>query len=89
MRLSSWMLLGFFLFICHIFIPILFYIGLSLVVIYWCFRLYKKLRWMSAPKGKRIKHKALKGYLTSNYGVKEGSRMYRDTVKELKDKGYF
>jgi len=42
---------------------------------------------MRIPKGKRIKHKLLKGFLKQKYGS-EGKSVYKEAVKELNKEGY-
>ena len=72
----------------YLFLPPLFALLLILVIIYTCYRLYRWFEHHVAPPGKKIRHGALRGHLEENYGVKEGGRLYKDMVRELRHRGY-
>jgi hypothetical protein len=40
------------------------------------------------PKGKRIRHGALRGHLDTEYGTTEGGKLYKEMVGELRKRGY-
>jgi hypothetical protein len=77
-----------FLIICgflYIFFNVWFYVFVILIMLYVA---YKFIRRAMTPKGHRIKHKALRGYLTQKYGRRDGKSMYREFVSSLRKKGY-
>jgi len=80
--------IGAYLLITYYLFPQLFILGMLLVVIYIAYRITKKIRYWSIPRGRRIKHGMLKGYMQEKYGKDEGVRCYKETVKELNRKGY-
>lgn len=59
-----------------------------IIILYIIYRVRKWVIRIRTPKGMRIKHKLLSGYLENKYGKKEGKHIYSDMIKELKQKGY-
>lgn len=88
--MKLWMVIamGIGLALAYFLIPPVFWLCILILIVYVVYRLYRLLeRWMT-PQGKRIRHGALKGHLEKNYGTREGSRLYKEMVGELRKKGY-
>lgn len=88
MKLWYYVGLGIWLLISYYFIPGLFYLTILILAIWLFYRLYRYLEHQMAPPGKRIKHGLLKGHLQQEYGIKEGSGLYKEMVSELRRRGY-
>lgn len=52
------------------------------------YRIYLLIERLSTPKGMRIKHGLLRGYLENEYGPKEGGKVYKEMVGEMRKRGY-
>lgn len=66
----------------------LFVLCLLLVIIYILYLVFRFLERQMTPHGKRIRHGALRGHLETEYGTKEGGKLYKEMVGELRKKGY-
>ena len=49
--------------------------------------IYGSVRKLFIPRGHRIKHNMLKDHLTNRYG-RDGAKIYKGLVDELRKKGY-
>lgn len=59
-----------------------------LLILYIIYRIYRMVERMMTPHGRRIKHGLLRGHLTQEYGTKEGGKLYKEMVGELRKRGY-
>jgi hypothetical protein len=61
-----------------------------LAVIYFIFKIfYPVIKRHQTPKGKRIKHRMLKGYLRQKYGKDDGKSIYKKMVDSMRKRGYY
>ena len=65
-----------------------FWLAILGIIIWLLYTLYRFIERMMTPHGKRIRHGALRGHLQEEYGTKEGGKLYREMVGELRKKGY-
>jgi len=68
--------------------PPFFYLILVIIILYIIYRIYKIISRWRIPKGKRIKHAKLRGFLSQKYGKSEGIKIYKEMVQELRKDGY-
>lgn len=88
MKLWHFIALGIGLAVVFFLVNPLFWLLVFILGCYLFYRLYRIIeRWMT-PHGKRIRHGALRGHLEHQYGIREGSKLYKETVGELRKKGY-
>lgn len=65
-----------------------FWLSILAIVIYIIYVIKNIIeRWMT-PHGKRIKHGMLRGHLQNEYGTKDGGKIYKEIVGELRQRGY-
>ena len=68
----------------------LFILGILLIILYIIFGIIKpQIRRSMTPKGMRINHRMLKGYMTEKYGEHEGKHLYKQFVDTLRRRGYY
>lgn len=77
-----------FLIAAYFLIPALFYLGVFIICLYILASVYRFIERKMAPPGHRIRHDALRGHLEHEYGTKEGRSLYKQMVKELRERGY-
>jgi hypothetical protein len=83
------LLVGGLLFLYFLFNPF-FYLALLLLILWFLYKFLMPLyRKSVTPQGKRINHKMLRGYMTEKYGKDEGVKIYKDFVRNLRNKGYY
>ena len=93
MRIGRYILWGVLLVIFHYLkdwfyiINILYYLLIIIMIINILFKLYIFIDKKAHP-GQRIKHRMLKNYMVNKYGKDDGVKIYKDTVNELRRKGY-
>lgn len=65
-----------------------FWLSILVLIVYILYRLYHFVERAMTPHGKRIRHGMLKGHLEAEYGTREGGKLYKEMVTELRRKGY-
>ena len=88
MKIWHFIALGVFFLVTYYVIPVLFWLAVLIIIVYVLYRLYRLVERMMTPKGMRIRHGALRGHLEHEYGTREGRKLYREMVGELRKKGY-
>ena len=87
MRSFLWIIFFVFLIASYYLFYSLFTLLAFLFIMYIFIKIIFFVQKMRIPKGKRIKHKLLKGFLKQKYGS-EGKSVYKEAVKELNKEGY-
>ena len=78
---------GIALIVSYYFIPFLYYLLILIMALNITFKIYRWYDRRMNP-GKRIRHSMLRNYMINKYGKDDGVKTYRDTVSELRKKGY-
>lgn len=75
------------LLITYFLMSILYYILVLILIVYISYTGYIWFDRKLNP-GRHIRHSMLKNYMINKYGKKDGVKNYRETVTELRKKGY-
>ena len=88
MRTWLYVGVGIWLLISYYLLNWAFWLTLFFFIIYILYVIYRWIERLMTPKGHRIKHGMLRGHLQSEYGTREGGKLYKEIVSELRRKGY-
>jgi len=88
MKLYFWVGLLIALIVAYYLVNWVFWLAVLAVVLWGCYTLYRFMQRLMTPHGKRIRHSALRGHLQQEYGTREGGKLYREMVSELRKQGY-